>query len=1103
MRVSRHLLSSLVIGASVAALAAPAEAQVRQFDIPAGNLESALDMFARQSGKQVIYRIDDVQNARTSGVHGSLDAPVALSRLLAGSGFAAKIDSSGALAVLPHRDNVKAVPSDDSAQLVYEDIVITGTRLHRWNGLSPASPSDSVAPIISVSGEEIRRTGKTAVGEVLNDLPALRTTLSQSNSSRIDTGAGLNMLDLRGLGINRTLVLQNGRRHVPGAPFTTAVDVNSIPADLIERVDIVTGGSSAVYGSDAVAGVVNFILKQNFEGLRVRAQSGVSQHGDASQAIISLIGGTNFGDDRGNVAASAEFSHQDDWYASDRKHYRDAAMYVLVDLDDASAPNHSDGVPDRILVRDLRGLTTSNGGSFLGSKHGADGNVPSYIFQPDGTLTLQTGSRVGLPPFASYSGGNGSNLIEGKMRAIFPDVKRYNFNLLGHFTVSDAFEPFIEAKYARIMSDSSAFGAFFTAGVWGPREIYTTDNPFLLPETRDFIKSSMGLSEGEDSRFFFRRHFEELGPLAQHNQRDTYRIVAGTRGTFGHGWTYEASANLARTSARTIFTNNVNLQRFLLAIDAVRDPATGRIVCRSQLYPEAAQTYENAVDQAYATNHLQRDVDECVPLNPFGEGNISQAARDYIVEGGVTRSRVEQKVLNAFVTGDSGAWFELPGGPADFALGAEYRRETFRDVQDELLQAGITHATPLPPFEPPPFAVKELFGELRLPLLKDKAAFKELTVNGAARVADYRGSVGTVFAWNAGVQWVPIPDLRFRISRSRAVRAPNAVESFQPLGQAFSNVAVMDPCTARAIDTGAPSRKANCLQDGVPQGFEIFYPASFGYLSGGNPDLHEETSRSLTVGAVLQPHSILGLRLSVDYYDIKVQDVITSPSVQAILNACYDSASLDNPFCPMFDRNRTSGSGPNHERPGEIIRNSLHVTPLNYAALKVRGVDVELAYRRTISQIGSIDTRLLYTLALQNDSFLDPGDPGRKDQNLLELGNPRHALNWEVELKHSRLSVGYRLRYFSKMAVDAIEDFRSVQGRPPQDEDAYDRHYLSGATYHDLRMQFELRPGFTCNAGVDNLTNRLPPPSINGVDDEGGIYDNIGRFLYAGAVLSF
>lgn len=330
-------------------------------------------------------------------------------------------------------------------------ITVTGTRIVRPN-------LESGAPITTVAGDEFFQTGQVSVGDVLNELPQLRPTFSQQNSTRFLGTRGLNLLDLRGLGSQRTLVLVNGRRHVPGDVLNNAVspDVNTFPTDLIERVDILTGSGAGVYGSDAIAGAVNFVLKQNYEGLQLRGQAGVSKYKDAGNQYISLLAGKNFADDRGNIAINLEYAHQDDYYASGRPRLRINRNFVVVDSDPAGAENGSDGVPDRTVLNDIRSTTISLGGLLNlpgGGTCGTDtvGNPYNctYLFQEDGTLIPQTGQRVGLAPNGSFLGGNGYTGREGRLVALSPRLNRYSANLIGHFEISPAFVPFIEAKYVR------------------------------------------------------------------------------------------------------------------------------------------------------------------------------------------------------------------------------------------------------------------------------------------------------------------------------------------------------------------------------------------------------------------------------------------------------------------------------------------------------------------------------------------------------------------------------------------------------------------------------------------------------------------------------
>src|SRR5687767_5275249 len=366
-----------------------------------------------------------------------------------------------------------------------DEVVVTGSRIARPN-------LESAVPITTVSGEELFQTGNTSMGDLLNDLPSMRSTFSQSNSSRFLGTTGLNLLDLRGLGTQRTLVLVNGRRHVGSDILNNAVspDTNTFPADLIERIDVVTGGNSAVYGSDAIAGVVNFVLKRDFEGLQVRGQAGESSKHDGGTYYASVLAGTNFMEERGNIAANFEYSRQEPIFGSERTNILQQGGFVVVDQD----PLGADADVDRRYFRDIRSATIANGGKLLFSipttrpdlaPCGRDVTGRAYscslLFGQDGSLVPQTGTRIGLAPNGNFDGGNGTNNREGKAFGIFPELNRASLNLFGHLTVSDAFEPFVEAKYVR--TDSMRYGqpAFFQGGTMGGdvREQIRFDNPFL------------------------------------------------------------------------------------------------------------------------------------------------------------------------------------------------------------------------------------------------------------------------------------------------------------------------------------------------------------------------------------------------------------------------------------------------------------------------------------------------------------------------------------------------------------------------------------------------------------------------------------------------
>lgn len=981
-----------------------------------------------------------------------------------------------------------------------DPIVVTGSRIARPN-------LESTVPITSLQGEEFFQTGQVAIGDVINELPALRSTFGQSNSTRFLGTSGLNLLDLRGLGTQRTLVLVNGRRHVGSDILNNATspDVNTFPTDLIERVDVVTGGNSAIYGSDAIAGVVNFVLKRNFDGISARAQGGVSEYGDAAAYFASITAGTNFAEDRGNIAINAEYARQNQYFANGRPLGRQDG-FVVVDTD----PAGSDGTPDRLFYRDIRSATLTNTGlvRFGGTAanncgtaaNGSFFNCP-FTFQPDGTLVPVTGTRIGIGPNGNFVGGNGENFRGGRQFQLSPRLERYNVNLIGRFAISEAFEPFVEAKYARTDSfgSGSSGPAFITGTTLGDaREQPRLDNPYLSAQARALITQQLtqqnGVAPAPNARFSLRENLLGLGVRSEEATRETYRIVAGLRGTFNDDWTYEISGNYGEFKERTKVLGNLNVQRFLLAADAATNPATGQIQCRSSFDPAARIGYIDEGDIFAA------DVAACTPINLFG-GQFTQAQRDYLLADTVSTGRIKQFVGSAFVSGDSSDWFELPGGPIGFALGAEYRRERNFYQQDPLVEAGYTFYNVIPTFDPPAFEVKEAFGELRIPILANVPFAQELTISGAGRIADYKGATGTVYSYNGGIDWAPVDGLRLRANYSRAVRAPNLVELFSPPGQNFATIA--DPCSARNIGTGSANRAANCAAAGVPTGYDFVYSQSLEIVSGGNPALREETSNSFTIGGVFQPSFVPGLTLSVDYYDIEVKNVIAAVGAQTIVDQCYDSASLDNQYCALFQRNTTGAVGPRGEIPFQILEGSLLQSSLNFASLRARGIDAELSYRYRFSESASVDTRVTYTHVFQRDDFLNPDDPGFADQQLLELGTPQDEFTWNVDAKFGDVTVGYRMRYIGKQVLNAYEDFFSVDGREPENADYADRRFYPAVFYHNLRVGFDAGRDFNFYVGVDNITNRQPPLGLTGIGGGSGIYDVRGRYFYSGIAAKF
>jgi outer membrane receptor protein involved in Fe transport len=391
--------------------------------------------------------------------------------------------------------------------------------------------------------------------------------------------------------------------------------------------------------------------------------------------------------------------------------------------------------------------------------------------------------------------------------------------------------------------------------------------------------------------------------------------------------------------------------------------------------------------------------------------------------------------------------------------------------------------------------VKEAFAEIRVPVLADLSWAKELSVNGAVRGADYSGATGKVLAYNAGLIYAPIRDVRFRANYSKSVRAPLLAELYSAPSQNFASVS--DPCDVANIGSGTATRAANCAAAGVPVGFinDEARAATTEITSAGNPNLGEETAKSWTIGAVLQPRFVSGLTISVDYYDIKLANVISSVAPQQVLNNCYDAATLDNAFCALFQRDPTTKF---------FVPGSLQDTSLNFAKRRARGVDSDINYRFDLPQdSGTVNLRGTVTYVVQRDNYPFIDDPNRPDQILYELGDPRWAFNISAQWRKDKLTVGYQGRYIGKMSVDVIENIKSVGGRPPQNADYATISYYPDVMYHDLTAEYAISHNYTVYGGMENVFDRQPPYRLTGSGEGSGIYDNRGRYMYLGVKANF
>lgn len=1005
-------------------------------------------------------------------------------------------------------------PAAEEAPATGANVLVTGSRIRRPN-------IESNVPITSVTAEDLTSSGDPNVGEALNDLPSLRSTFSQANSTRFIGTTGLNLLDLRGLGESRTLVLVNGRRHITASPGDYLVDVGTIPNDLIERVDVITGGSSAVYGSDAVAGVVNFVLRRDFDGIRLRGQGGVSQEGDRGIEFVSLTAGHNFADDRANIAVNLEYLNGEALYFSDRPGLTgalDGRCQFEPATFSAGEPAAGNGVLDQQFECGVRNGTISNGGSVAPATVTAaicQSTNPAVLTPALATRCLNPGTPLGEPRIYRFTNsgtliqdipaqdnrpfGSG-NIIDSPLQdpsargstlrdtgLIFPGLDRYTANLLFHYDVSDAFRPFAEAKYVHIFSRQEGQPSFFQGGLLGT---FTCNNPYVTPQMLTQLQAVGRCANPATGTFPINRFNVDFGGRSELVTRDTYRFVAGVQGDFNDDWNYEVSFNYGHVKIHQDELNDLvltdaagNFDGYLLAYDAVRN-AGGQIVCR--------------VNQVTVTRP------DCVPINVFGIGSPSQAALDFVNTTSFVDSSASEADGLAYVNGDLSQLFSFPGGPARFVIGGEWRRETADQTADALSAASATFFNAFQPFHPPAFEVIEGFGELELPLLRDLPFAQELTITGAARYSHYNTSANNTFSYNINGTWAPVRDIRFRANYSQSVRVPTQSDLFFPATQNFATI--NDPCDASRIGATGSTREVNCRALGVPVGFvaTLTNTQTAEVISSGNQFLTEETGKSLTIGTVITPRWLPGFSLTVDYYRIRVNNLIATLTPQQIANLCVDLPSINNQFCQLiFPRQTVDDPTTVQNDIGALASPALTSAVVNFAKQSADGIDFELNYRRTFGDGSRLAFRGILTYVIRRNNFTDPTNPAFPDRQLSELGDPRYSANATLQYGRGPWDLRYSVNYIGKQTTAAYETFFHVDGNPgsPSNADAR-RIFYPAIMYHSVRLNYRVNEHFQFYGGVDNVFDRAPPLGSLGTAG-GDPFDPTGRYFYMGGQVDF
>ncbi|HLY91474.1 MAG TPA: TonB-dependent receptor, partial [Acetobacteraceae bacterium] len=512
---------------------------------------------------------------------------------------------------------------------------------------------------------------------------------------------------------------------------------------------------------------------------------------------------------------------------------------------------------------------------------------------------------------------------------------------------------------------------------------------------------------------------------------------------------------------------------FLNAINAVRN-SSGQIVCSV-----------NA--DADPTN----DDPACVPISLFGSGNatLTPAALRYINTTAYNRQRASELDITANVSGDLSRWFTTwGGGSLAFNVGGEYRRETASSTWDPLTKAGATFLNALPDFLPPALSSKEGYAEIALPIVKDMRFAKELSINAAARYSDYN-TAGGIWSYNVGAIYAPTRDIKFRFGYARSIRTPTQTDLYATPSQNFGFIT--DPCDVQNRHTGAATRDANCTAAGIPVDF-INDPArttSLSFLQGGNPGLKPETSDSYTVGTIVTPRWLPGFSLTVDYYNITINKVIQTIDAQQIVDNCYDAASLNNVYCGLVFRDPTTHL---FQDPAVLAG------PVNFARQKTAGIDLNLSYAHHFSNGDIFNIQTIGALVLRRDNYLDVSNPGRVTRQLGNLGDPKWEATGNFDYQHGPIALHYKLHFIGHMYLDDYADYYSLNGEAPQQPEYNLAKKYPVTWYHDLKLTFDVRKGYQFYVGVDNLTDKLPPYGLTGTGNGSAIYDNVGRFFYAG-----
>lgn len=998
------------------------------------------------------------------------------------------------------------VSAQELDDLDVEDVVVvTGSRIAR-------DILDSPAPITTIDSEAIRSSGETDIASLLREVPSLNGSFTANDSANTDAPNGVGLLNLRNMGTNRTLALVNGRRHVAGLSGTASLDTASIPIALIENVEVFTGGASSIYGADAVTGVVNFILKKDFEGLDYRFQGGLSDEGDAEEFFGAVTVGGNFADGRGNAVLSVEYTHNEPIYGFDRPFATNAGFFTQVQSSDEL--NEMLGLPEgtkNTYLGNVRYPYSSAGGAV---DIFADDGGGTYYVERDGSVRDYDFGQATGSPFEAI-GGDGIQLIEDE-ELIWPKVDRLNLNALTRYEIDPAFAFFAEAKFVYTNTRDAL-------GVNGFNDYIPIlgDNPFIPAEL-----AAIAGSLTNPEIYVTRDTLDASTQGTLNSDRYTGRVVAGFEGEFDNGWNYEVSYNYGRTEANTVSGRSRIEDRFFASIDAVAltqqdvddliaggsftasalrngeavlinegDVMAGDILCRTELQAELGVTVDDPQAPSYPSTDTTPKTytpgdDQCFPTSIFGRDAINAAAADFAFLDLTENSELTQQVIMAVISGDSSSYFELPAGPLGFAAGFEYREEKSEFYPPEFEQGGFTFGG-APEARAPVtggFDVYEFFGEVSVPVLADLPFIESLNLDGAVRYSDY-STIGKTTTWSFGGNWRLNEDLAFRGTYGRAIRAPNINELFSGRQPDFSVGANSDPCDPANINAGSEFRVANCAAL-VGAGFQSTLTARVTSSVGGNPDLEEETATTITAGAVITPRWIDGLTITADFYNIQIDNAIDVIAPLEVAENCVDAETLDNSFCDQVDRDPVTGN---------IL--TIRSGQQNIAALQARGIDFRGTYSLDLADLGApeagfVNFGVTANRVLRRNDFPFQEFPDQIDPELTEFGAPKWIVNLDATWSWKALSATWQTRYQTSQLLPGIE-YEQLENDP---QFAYPNQ-TGDAFVHDIQVSYDLEAlggSHRIYAGVNNLFDRDPflASIVRPVSP-------IGRYFFFGVTGSF